>query len=437
MTVVIPKSVTPNRATPNGVTPKRQRVALQRVTSLATGLLLVTGFGVTGALSAADWPQYRGVSRDGHATGEELLSSWQEAGPKELWRVEVGEDGYSSMAIANGKVFTLAGNAGTEMAVAHDVATGKRLWHYVLGHNRPDGQGGGPRGTPTIDGDTLYALGAKGQLVALEAATGALRWKVDLVKEYGAKIPQWGVSGSPLVVGNQLLVEVGGRSGHALASFDKRTGELTWASGNQAPGYSSPLRVEIAGIPQILFFTGTGLVSVAPKTGQAFFQVPWRTSYDVNAAVPIFVPPNGVFISSAYDVGSAFYRIDKEGEGFAAKEVWKSRDMRNHFNSSVLVGKQLYGFDNGTLKCIDVATGEERWAHRGLGKGSLIYADGHLIVLGEQGQLLLVEASPEAFHEESAARPFKARTWAQPALADGVLFLRSQTELVALRVGAS
>ncbi|MBZ0113032.1 MAG: PQQ-like beta-propeller repeat protein [Thermoanaerobaculia bacterium] len=419
------------------VTPKSQRVELHRVLSLAVGLLLLTGLGVNGALFAADWPQYRGVSRDGHATGEKLLSSWQESGPKELWRVEAGEDGYSSMAIADGKVFTLIGTSGTEMAVAHDAATGKRLWHYSLGHNRPDGQGGGPRGTPTIDGDTLYALGAKGQLVALEAATGKLRWKVDLVEEYGAKIPQWGVSGSPLVVGDQLLVEVGGRSGHALASFDKKSGKLIWASGNQAPGYSSPLSVEVANVPQILFFTGSGLVSVSPKTGETYFEVPWRTSYDVNAVVPIFVPPNGVFISSAYDVGSAFYRIEKQGDDFTAKEVWKSREMRNHFNSSVLVGQQLYGFDNGTLKCIDVATGEERWAHRGLGKGSLIYADGHLVVLGEQGQLLLVEATPEAFHEVSSARPFKARTWSQPALADGVLFLRSQTELVALRVGAS
>lgn len=349
----------------------------------------------------------------------------------------MGEDGYSSIAVADGRVFTLIGNAGTEMAVAHDAASGKRLWHYSLGHNRPDGQGGGPRGTPTVDGDTVYALGAKGQLIALEAATGKLRWQVDLVAEYGAKVPQWGVSGSPLVVDNQLLVEVGGRSGHALASFDKKNGKLLWASGNQAPGYSSPLHVEVAGVPQILFFTGSGLVSVAPKTGAAYFEIPWRTSYDVNAVVPIFVPPNGVFISSAYDVGSAFYRIEKAGDGFAAEEVWKSREMRNHFNSSVLVGKQLYGFDNGTLKCIDVATGEERWAHRGLGKGSLIFADGHLVVLGEQGQLLLVEATPEAFLEVSSARPFKARTWSQPALADGVLFLRSQTELVALQVGAS
>ena len=387
-------------------------------------------------LLAADWPEYRGAGRDGHATGEKLLERWQDEGPRELWRVRVGEDGYSSMTVAEGRVFTMVGTAGTEMVVAHDATTGRRLWNANVDHNRPDGQGAGPRATPTVDGNVVYAVGAQGKLLALATQDGSVLWKKDLVELYRAQIPQWGVSGSPLVVGNQLIVEVGGRTGHAMAAFDKKTGELLWSSGNQKPGYSSPMQIEVAEVPQILFFTANGLVSVAPKTGQEYWEIPWKTSYEVNAAMPVFVPPNGVFLSSAYDVGASFHQIDRKGEKFSTQEIWRSRKMRNHFNSSVLVGDQLYGFDNGTLKCIDAATGEERWAHRGLGKGSLIYADGSLIVFGEQGQLLLVEATPAGFSEKSSARPFEARTWAQPALADGVLYLRSQTEMVALQIGS-
>ncbi len=384
---------------------------------------------------AADWTQYRGNDRDGHAATEKLRAAWPETGPQELWRVNVGDLGYSSMAVADGRVHTLVSSAGTEMAVAHDAKTGQRLWKQIIDRDRPDGQGGGPRATPTVAGDSVYVLGALGKLAALDAESGTVRWKVDLVEEYGAKIPQWGISGSPLVLGDQLLVEVGGRRGHSVASFDTATGSLNWASGNESPGYSSPLAVTIAGTPQVLFFTAAGLVSIDADNGDRYWEIPWRTSYDVNAAMPVFVPPNGVFFSSAYDVGAAFFRIDKEGEDFVTREVWKSRGMRNHFNSSVLVDGKIYGFDNGTLKCIDAVSGEEHWGHRGLGKGSLIYADGQLIVFGEQGQLLIGKASPDGFEASAESRPFKARTWGQPALADGILYLRSQSEMVALAVG--
>jgi len=384
---------------------------------------------------AADWPQYRGPQRDGHGVGEKLLPAWDETGPRERWRVTIGDDGYSSLAVADGRIYTLVGSAGAEFAVAHDAATGLRLWKTLLDKNRSDGQGGGPRATPTVVGDTVIVAGASGRLAALDASNGDPRWTVDLVEEYGAKAPQWGFSGSPLVLGELVLVELGGKEGRSLAAFDVATGALRWSSQDGPAGYSSPLAVEAVGVRQVLFFTGTGLVSVSPSTGTLYWRVPWATSYDVNAAMPVFVPPDKVFISSAYDVGGALYQIGADGDRLEATEVWRSRVMRNHFNSSVLVGDHLYGFDNGTLKCVHAQTGTEAWAHRGFAKGSLIYADGRLVVLGERGQLALVEATPDAYREQGRAQVFTSRTWAQPALADGVLYVRSQKELVALEIG--
>jgi outer membrane protein assembly factor BamB len=243
------------------------------------------------------------------------------------------------------------------------------------------------------------------------------------------------VATSPLVLGDLVLLDVGGSRGRSVAAFDKANGNVRWATQDGEPGYSSPLVIEAAGVRQVLFFTGEALVSVSPDTGEAYWRLPWSTSYDVNAAMPIFVPPDRVFVSSAYDTGAGLYRIERRGRGLAVSEVWRSKVMRNHFNSSVLVDGHLYGFDNGTLKCIEAATGRELWAQRGFGKGSLITVDGFLVVLGEQGQLALARATPEAYHEISEARPLRARTWAQPALADGVLYVRSQQEMVALKVG--
>ena len=400
--------------------------------SLATLFAIAIG---PSTADAADWPQYRGPQRDGHGVGENLLPSWGDTGPRERWRVTIGDDGYSSLAVVGGRIYTLVGNAGAEFAVAHDAATGARLWQTVLDKDRSDGQGGGPRATPTVVGDTVIVAGASGRLAALDASNGDTRWTVDLVEEHGAKAPQWGFSGSPLVVGELVLVELGGKAGRSLAAFDLATGELRWFSESDTSGYSSPLAVEVAGVHQVLFFTGAGLVSVSPTTGSLYWRVPWATSYDVNAAMPVFVPPDKVFISSAYDTGGALYQIRADGDRLAATEVWRSKAMRNHFNSSVLVADHLYGFDNGTLKCVHAQTGTERWAQRGFAKGSLIFADGHLVVLGEKGQLALIEATPDAYREQGRAQLFTSRTWAQPALADGVLYVRSQKEMVALEIG--
>jgi outer membrane protein assembly factor BamB len=381
--------------------------------------------------SAADWPQYLGPNQNGRSAETGLLTSWPDSGPDELWRFELG-DGYSGMAIADGRLFTQFGAGGDELAVALDAATGKELWRVRTDSNRGDGQGGGPRSTPTVDGDVVYVVGARGKLYALSVATGAEIWKVDLVKELGARVPRWGVSVSPLIEGDLLFFDVGGKPGYSLVALDKKSGAVRWHSETDKPGYSTPLAVTVDGVRQILFFTGSSLVSVAPEDGRVYWRHPWKTSYDVNAAMPVFVPPNRVFISTSYDKGATLLEMKVSGDGVSAREIWRDRVMKNHFNSSVLVGEYLYGFDNGTLKCIEAASGEELWAERGFSKGSLIYADGHLVVLGERGQLASVKATPAGYQEQARFQPLRGRTWTVPSLADGRLFVRNQGTLVAL-----
>ena len=406
----------------------RPRVPLLAL--LLAGALGAAALAAT-ATGKADWPQYRGPQRAGLSQETGLLKSWPAEGPKALWRVPLG-DGYSGISLSGGLAFTMYSKGGEEFAAAFDAATGKEIWKVRIDTARRDDFGDGPRSTPTVDGETVYAVGASGALFALKAASGDPIWTKDLKKEFGAPVPQWGVSTSPLVEGDLLLLDAGAGKGKSLVALDKKTGATRWTAHSDRPGYSSPLAATFQGVRQILSLAGSSLVSVAAADGKVLWSVPWETSYDVNAAMPVLIPPDKVFISSGYDKGGAVYRVKKEGDAFKAEEVWNNRVLKNHFNSSVHYGGYLYGFDDATLKCVDAATGEEKWRQRGFQKGSLLIADGHLVILSEAGLLLLAEASPTAFKEEGRLQVLEGRTWTMPSLAGGKLYLRNQKEMVAL-----
>lgn len=409
------------------------RTRLFRMTVVG-GALALLAMPVPGAQRpGGDWPQYRGPARDGISAQTGLLREWPAGGPKVLWKVPLGE-GYSGISVSDGRLYTMFSKEGAEYVGCFDPATGKEIWKTRTDANRSDEMGDGPRSTPTVDDRMVYALGANGMLIAVKSAGGEKVWQKDLKAEFGARVPHWGVASSPLVEGDLLIMDAGG-PGKSVVALDKRTGETRWTAHDDRPGYSAPLAVTIHGVRQVLSFAGTSLVSVAPGDGRVLWSVPWKTSYDVNAAMPVFIPPDKVFISSGYDVGAAVYQVTKDGGGkLEVAEVWKSRIMKNHFNSSIHYGGHIYGFDDATLKCIDAQTGEERWRQRGFNKGSLLLADGHLIVFGEAGQLALVEATPEAYREKAKAQILEGRTWTMPALAGGRLYLRNQKEMVALEV---
>lgn len=411
----------------------------RRPSSLRIGLVIAaatSGLVVATVLAESkvhDWPQFRGPNRDGISLETGLAVTWPEQGPREIWRVKLG-GGYSGLSVHRGRIYTLYSSGSGEFAAAIDATTGETTWRVRTDSNRRDNHGDGPRSTPTVSGGIVYALGARGTLHALKADNGEAVWSRDLREEYGAKPPRWGVSMSPLVEGNLLLVDVGGSDGSSIVAFDKKTGEEVWRAFDDKPGYSTPIAVTVGGVRQVLFFTARNLLGVAPADGTILWRIPWKTSYGVNAAAPVFIAPNRFFVSSGYDVGGAVYEIKVDGDSVAVEVVWKNREMKNQFSSSILLDGHLYGFDDKTLKCIDATTGERRWSERGLGHGSLTYADGHLIVLGDRGTLALVEAKPDAYREKSRTKVFASKTWTVPTFVGGRLYLRDQNELVALDV---
>jgi len=380
-----------------------------------------------------DWPQWRGPNRDGISNETDLLKTWPKAGPKVLWRVPSGQ-GYAGIVIAKNRGYTMHGEGESEFSICFDPANGKEIWRFKTDGVFFNDQGNGPRSTPVVDGDLVYSLSGNGKLHALNARNGKAVWSHDLRAEYGGRIPTWGISTTPLVEGNLLIVDVGGKEGHSVMAFDKSSGKVVWKSASDVPGYSAPIAVTVNGVRQVFAFTGTALVALAPTDGKLFWRYNWETRYDVNAATPVFIPPDKIFISSGYGKGSALLQTQALNGNATMREIWKSREMKNHFSSSILRGNYLYGFDDFLLTCLDVATGQPKWQQRGFNKGSLLYADGHLIVLGEYGNLALVEATPESYKEKASAQILKGRSWTMPTLAGGKLYLRNQDAMLCLDV---
>ncbi len=385
------------------------------------------------ASNGGDWPQFRGPNRDGISDETDLLTRWSEGVPDELWRVPLGS-GFSGLSVAGGRIFTMYGDGQDELAVGIDAATGKQLWRVRIDKLWKSRWGDGPRSTPTVDGEVVFALSSTGKLHALSTTDGSTLWFRDLEKDFGASPPQWGVATAPLIEGKLLLLDVGGANGASIVALNKKTGEEVWRSLEDKAGYSAPIAFSVNGVRHVVFLTARNLAAVSPEDGALLWSLPWKTSYDVNAATPVFIAPDRLFVSTGYDVGSALYRVSvAEGKAEVA-QLWESREMKNKFSSSIHHEGHLYGFDENTLKCVDATTGKTTWRQRGFGFGSLIYADGHLIVLSDDGQLVLVVAAPDEYRQRGKAQIFKGKTWTMPTLVDGQLYLRDLNELVALDI---
>ncbi len=387
-----------------------------------------------GGGSEAEWSQWRGPNRDGVSEETGILKSWPKGGPRVLWRVPGGV-GFSAISVSGGRAYTMVAEGKDEFVVCLNASDGKEAWRFRSGANFSDWQGGnGPRSTPTIDGDRVFALSAGGTLYALRAGDGKEVWRQDFGKRFGSEVPYWGYSTSPLVEGDLLLVEAGGGGGKSLIAFDKGSGDVRWSSQSDRPSYASPIAITVGGVRQIVFFTARGAVSVSPTDGRLYWRYPWRTRPEVNAATPVFIPPDRIFVSSGYGMGAAVFKIVESQGEVTVEEAWRNREMKNHFSSSFLYENHLYGFDNAIFKCIEADTGKQKWRQRGFGKGSLIFADGHLIVLGDGGKLALVEATPSGYKEKASARVLNGLCWTAPTLVGGKLYIRDDSEIACLDV---
>jgi outer membrane protein assembly factor BamB len=374
----------------------------------------------------ADWPQWRGIHRDGISAETGLLESWPKGGPPLAWKITGLGEGYSSAAIIAGQLFIQGQQGNEEFVVALDAASGKPLWKAHTGIPFQESRGYGPRGTPTIDGDRLYALAADGMLVCLETTTGKRLWGFNIVDFFHGRVLHWGMSESPLVDGDRLIVTPGGR-GAAVVALDKMTGKTLWQSQNDTAGYSSAMAFDFGGAHRIVVFTGEAAIGLDPASGKLLWRYERVANGTADIATPI-VHDGQIFVSSDYGTGCVLLKAAADG---SASEVYFNRDMRNHYSTSVLVGDYLYGFSSSILTAMKFSTGEVAWKNRSVGKGSLIYAEHNLYALGEDGIVGLVEATPTEYRENSRFEISKGGfpTWSQPVIANGKLYLRDQDNL--------
>ena len=401
-----------------------------RVLLLAIVVLLCL-VGQVMAQTTASWPQWRGSNRDGISNETGLLKQWPADGPPLVWKATGAGGGYSSISISNGKLYTMGLRGDREFVIAFDVATGKEAWATAHGSAFHNDQGDGPRGTPTVDGDRVYALGGDGDLSALDARTGKIVWTKNVLKDFGGENITWGISESPLVLGDKVLVNAGG-PGASIVALNKSNGSLVWKSQSDRAGYSSAIPLTLNGLTQVVFFTGQRAVGLDAKDGRLLWEYAKPSNRTANAATPI-ARANRVFISSDYGTGGGVVEIKPDNK---AEELWFSKDMRNHHSSSVLVGDHLYGFSGSILTAIKFDTGEIAWRDRSVGKGSLVFADGHLYCFSENGVIGLVEATPAGYKEKGRFRIEQSsrKTWSHPVVAGGRLYLRDQDTIYAFDV---
>jgi outer membrane protein assembly factor BamB len=377
----------------------------------------------------ADWPQWRGLRRDGISAETGLLDSWPAAGPRLVWKTQGLGEGYSAFAVVGERLFTQGQQGDQEFVVAFDTNTGKQIWTAPSGRAFRERRGHGPRGTPTVDGNRLYALAADGTLVCLDTATGQRVWGMNLTERFGGRVPTWGISESPLIDGDRLIVTPGGR-GASVVALEKTKGNLLWQSQSDPAGYSSPMPFEAGGSRKVAVFTADGAIGLDMKNGALEWRYSKVSNRTANIATPII--NNGhIFLSSDYGTGCALLKLTPGSRAVTAAEVYFNRDMKNHYSTSVLVGDYLYGFSSSILTAMKFLTGEVAWRDRSVGKGSVTYADRHLYAMSEDGVVGLIEATPAGYKEKSRFEISRGRypTWTPPVIASGKLFLREQDNL--------
>jgi outer membrane protein assembly factor BamB len=370
---------------------------------------------------AEDWPQWRGPKRNGISAETGWSDTFPANGPVIAWKAKVGL-GFSSFVVADGRVFTMGHADGKDSVFAFDAATGKELWRHSYDAELGDKYfEGGTTGTPTFDGNRVFSLSRWGDVFCFEAASGKIVWSKNVQKETGVRVPDWGFTGAPLIHETFLLLNIGD-SGFAL---DKATGKVVWQSADKDAGYSTPLPIQRDGKTLALMGNGTAYVAVNPRDGKEVWRIRWLTEYGVNAADPI-VDGDRVFLSTGYGKGAALFKL---GTG-EPEQLWKNKALRTQMNSAVLFDGHLYGVDGDTtekasLKCLDFATGTERWAQRNFGSGGVIVTDGKLIVLSGMGELMIAPASPEVFKPTARAQVLGGKCWTAPVLANGRIYCRN------------
>lgn len=417
-----------------------------------------------------DMPAYRGIHRDGIVVGPEIVTDWDANPPREIWRRPIG-GGYSSFSVVRPVAVTMEQRGNDEAVVCYDIETGREFWE----HRYPaffDALGGpGPRSTPTIHGDVVFSFGCYGDLFCLNLKTGEPVWHVNVLQQFGLPTTHWGMTSSPLIHDEHVIVNIGGlqeseksgleQTGNGLVAYSLKTGEIAWKSaglplpnvelqefktgqsaiagieGKTLPGYSSPMLAGFAGEEVILNFDGTAFRANDPSTGAELWKYPFVAGDFISVAQPIVFKNEQVMISAGYGAGSVMFQVRQEAQGWELQELWKSRDLRCKFSSPILHDGYVYGLDEGIMVCIDPQSGQRLWKGRreGLrgryGHGQMLLTDGHIVVLTEKGDLVLIEPSPEELKVRGIVKVLSedVKTWNPLTIAYGRAFVRNAAEV--------
>lgn len=411
------------------------RMRLNWTTAAFVGCL---GTLVTAQAPAGDWPQWRGPARSGVSQETGLLTQWPAGGPPLVWTIKGLGAGYGSISVSGDRLFVQSLRNDKSIVSALSRADGKALWSKALGAGQTNEQGHGPRATPTVDGDRLYVLTEMGDLACLKV-DGTAVWERNILKDFGGTNPHWLLSESPLIDGNNVIVSPGGRDA-GMVALDKMTGKTVWTTkglSDQA-AYASAIIATIGGVPTIMNFTANAAVGVRASDGKLMWRHAAAANDTANIATPVLAGDK-VFFSSAYGAGGALLGLQAARGEVRAQEIYHTRDMQNHHGGMVLLNGYLYGYHNSILACLELATGNTMWRSRSVGKGSLVAADGHLYIVGENRDVALVEASSQGFKEKGRFQlsDESAPTWAHPVVAGGRLYIRNQGTLAAYDIRAS
>ena len=393
---------------------------------MRSAFTVLTAIILTGTLFAADWPNWRGPNHDGISPETGMKTDWA-TNPPVVWESKIGS-AFSGISCVGDRLYTCGTKNKQQTLFCLNADTGEVIWEFAIEPEYRDGQGGdGTRGTPTIDGDRVYVQGGLGRLVCCNAETGKLFWD----KRYAAK-PQWGYSGSVLIEGKLGLL-IGGNADGPLVAFDKMTGEQLWKLGGEPVGYSTPLPFSLDGKRYIAAFLGNKMHVADLATGREVWSLAWETSWNVNAATPIF-HDGYLFFSSGYKHGSILVKLAPDGHKLKSETVWEGKAIRAKFQTPVLYKGCLYDSDETGLHCIEFMTGSEKWSKRKMTHGTLVIAEGTIFLLTEDGHLQIAPATPDAYNPTTDVAILDGRCWTVPTLHRGRLYARNLEKIVCVNL---
>jgi outer membrane protein assembly factor BamB len=382
------------------------------------------------------WTEYRGPNRAGVYAEQKLNLQWDSKPPQLKWRQPCG-GGYGSFVVAKGVAYSLEQRREDEALVAYEAETGRELWENRWRSHFQEPMGGnGPRTTPQYVDGRLYALGGMGEFRCVDALTGETVWRHDVTTEAKCKVLQFGAAASPLVSGTNVVVLAGEPmeirnevAGRAVVAYALEGGEPSWQAVKERAAYSSPVHAELAGVPQMLVFTGKSFIGMDPQAGEVLWRHPWKVSYQNAISQPIVVSSNQVFVSAGYGMGCALLEFSRVEQKWKVEEVWRNKFMKNKLTSSVMHDGHVFGLDEDILVCLDLETGRRAWKDGRYGYGQVLLVEDRLIVLCGNGDLALVKADSSEWIEIARLPGISGKTWNNPAIADGMLLIRNAKEM--------